>query len=282
MLFAGSLLWSCKPSAPEISGTTVGGYPYIIHESNEGPKAQVGDQVYFTVVWRSDSAITLSSEERGQKPRIDIQSTEGDMLKRANPVEQILPLLAEGDSATLVINLDTFPQRPPGFENSDNLYIDLRITEIKPAAEVQAAKEAYIAREAEAAETVKELAQQYREGKLEGQLQATESGLKYVIHEQGQGEHPQAGQAVSVSYYGVLPDGTMFDNSYRTGQPFEFLLGAGQVIQGWDQGIALLKEGGKATFFIPSELAYGATGRGSIPPNSELIFYVELEDILSF
>ncbi len=105
----------------------------------------------------------------------------------------------------------------------------------------------------------------------------TESGLQYVIIEEGTGERPEPGAIVQVHYTGTLEDGTKFDSSLDRGQPFEFPLGWRQVIAGWDEGIALMREGGKARFIIPSELGYGSRGSGAvIPPDATLIFEVEL------
>jgi len=85
-----------------------------------------------------------------------------------------------------------------------------------------------------------------------------------------------AGRKVSVHYSGYLTDGKMFDSSVESGQPFTFELGAKQVIAGWDEGIALLKVGGKARLIIPYNLGYGEQGNGPIPPKATLIFDVEL------
>lgn len=92
----------------------------------------------------------------------------------------------------------------------------------------------------------------------------------------GTGDEAVAGKKVSVHYTGTLTDGTKFDSSVDRGQPFEFTLGAGQVIKGWDQGVAGMKVGGKRKLVIPADLAYGQSGQGSIPPNSTLVFEVEL------
>ena len=109
---------------------------------------------------------------------------------------------------------------------------------------------------------------------------ATESGLKYFIMEEGDGEKPESGQTVSVHYSGYLVDGTKFDSSYDRKKPFEFLLGQRQVIKGWDEGVALLNVGSKAKFIIPPELGYGERGAGRlIPPNATLVFEVELLSI---
>lgn len=107
----------------------------------------------------------------------------------------------------------------------------------------------------------------------------TASGLYYIETQKGTGESPVAGKTVKVHYTGTLLDGTKFDSSVDRGQPFEFVLGQGQVIQGWDEGIALMKKGGKARLIIPSAIAYGESGRmPTIPPSATLIFDVELID----
>jgi peptidylprolyl isomerase len=113
----------------------------------------------------------------------------------------------------------------------------------------------------------------------EGEVMKTDSGLQYIILEEGSGKAAQAGNIVRVHYTGTLEDGTVFDSSVGR-DPIEFQLGTGQVIKGWDEGIALLKEGSKARLIIPPDLAYGdrAVG-GVIPANSTLIFEVELVEV---
>lgn len=108
------------------------------------------------------------------------------------------------------------------------------------------------------------------------EFKTTASGLKYIIHTKGKGPQAKAGDRVSVHYEGKLMNDTVFDSSYKRNQPFTFALGQGQVIKGWDEGIALLNEGDSATFIIPSELGYGEQQAGPIPPNSVLKFTVHL------
>ncbi len=106
-----------------------------------------------------------------------------------------------------------------------------------------------------------------------------ESGLYYIETLEGAGVQAVAGKKVEVHYEGRLLDGTVFDSSYDREEPFTFTLGARQVISGWDEGIAYMKQGGKATLIIPSELGYGAMGVSSIPGYSTLVFDVELVDV---
>ena len=109
----------------------------------------------------------------------------------------------------------------------------------------------------------------------------TASGLEYRIDVEGKGVKPVAGDKVVVHYTGKLTNDTIFDSSHKRNQPFGFVLGMGQVIKGWDEGIALLNIGSKATLRIPASLGYGDRDMGSIPPNSTLIFEVELLDVVS-
>lgn len=131
----------------------------------------------------------------------------------------------------------------------------------------------------------KRLADQKRQAdekmeKMAAGFEKTESGLRYKMIQTGSGKQAEKGKTVSVHYQGSLESGEVFDSSYKRKQPIDFQLGKGQVIEGWDEGIALLKVGDKARFVIPSHLGYGSRGAGGvIPPDATLIFDVELMDV---
>lgn len=120
------------------------------------------------------------------------------------------------------------------------------------------------------------MSQQAMPGGGDEGMTTTPSGLQYRDEQVGSGEEARRGDRVSVHYTGTLTDGKKFDSSRDRGQPFEFALGAGTVIRGWDEGVAGMKVGGRRRLVIPPELGYGARAIGPIPPSSTLVFDVEL------
>jgi FKBP-type peptidyl-prolyl cis-trans isomerase FkpA len=111
-------------------------------------------------------------------------------------------------------------------------------------------------------------------------MTTTPTGLRWRDEQVGTGTEATRGKSVAVHYTGTLTDGTKFDSSRDRGEPFEFPLGAGMVIRGWDEGVQGMKVGGRRTLLIPPELGYGARGAGNvIPPNATLVFDVELLEV---
>src|SRR5256714_9822512 len=117
------------------------------------------------------------------------------------------------------------------------------------------------------------------ENKSKEGVKTTASGLQYKVMKEGSGAQPKTSDTVTVNYRGTLTDGTEFDSSYKRGQPATFAVSG--VIKGWTEALQLMKVGSKYQLFIPANLAYGEQGRPGIPPNSPLIFEVELMDVKS-
>lgn len=270
-LLAAVAMTSCQQEAA-VKDTLPSGYEYILHTpNNTAAKAEPGAIAFFRYGMRNEEKVVVSNYDATfaqPQPIPDPNSP-----RQLNPIEEALMLMGAGDSLTIIVPLDTVPadQRPQGFENSNTLYYDLTLEELKSPEDLEASK-------AKVADMVDETIAAYKAGTLDN-VQTTASGLKYVIHKEGDGIVPDSADYVYVDYYGALLDSTSFDDSFSRGMPFAFQVGIGQVIPGWDEGLSMLPVGSRATFFIPAELGYGEGGAPpSIPGNSELVFYVELND----
>ena len=280
------ILSACQPKET----TTEAGYRYISHISNSTATPQPGEFVYFTYQLRNGEEVIQATRDRSEYEVF--RMTEGGDPSSKSPVIDALKLMSVGDSLTVFFPLDSMPSRPAGFEDVDVLEYDLVLLNIvdqatyeednrKKKLEMQQ-QVAEFKKEAEAkGEYVASILEDYKSGALNDQIQKTETGLEIVIHEAGDGPKPESGKVVQVHYYGVVKeDGSRFDDSWTRGESFEFTLGRGSVIAGWDEGLSLLSKGSKATLFIPYNLAYGEAGRPpQIPEKADLVFYIEFEDI---
>ena len=273
---------ACQDSAKQ---TTPSGYEYQMIKNSKGNSTLpvVGDKVsYHEDVYKNDS---LLFSTRTTRIREAVIPKPEEIKAPAPPNLEALLLMSVEDSVVIYQPLDTFKNLPPNFTATDILSFRIKLTDIMSKEAVAAEKAALEAaglvlkaRESEVETACLATIKDYKAGSLNSKIKTTESGLKYLIHEEGTGAQAVAGNQVSVQYSGFLTDGKNFDNSFKRGQAFEFKLGQGMVIPGWDEGLALLKEGAKATLFIPANLGYGERGAPpNIPPNSELVFYVELE-----
>jgi FKBP-type peptidyl-prolyl cis-trans isomerase FkpA len=216
---------------------------------------------------------------------VDLPMPNLEEVKAAGrPIPLIFEALAmthEGDSISFyqVVDSTMRQQIPPALRAEKYVKYNLRLADIVTAAEQAEAKKAAEGRFTVIEAQVKATIAQYASGQLANKLTQTPSGLKVMIVEPGTGRSYAKGDQVFTHYYGALPNGNMFDNSFQRGEPLPFALGIGQMIPGFDEAAAMLRQGGKAYAFIPSALGYGEQGTpdGSIPPNSEIIFYIEMQ-----
>lgn len=196
---------------------------------------------------------------------------------------EALALMAKGDSATFIVSADSFftkfvkQPRPAFIDSNSVLYFDVKLKDFMTMEQMMKKREEENAQKLQAENEV--IAKYIADNKIT--VQPTESGLYLIETTKGKGPKPTAGQKVKVHYTGMLLDGTKFDSSVDRGQPFEFTIGQGQVIKGWDEAIPMLSKGSKARLIIPSTIGYGERGAGQvIPPFSPLVFDVELLEIV--
>jgi FKBP-type peptidyl-prolyl cis-trans isomerase len=192
-------------------------------------------------------------------------------------------------SYSIGLNIGTNLKRQNVELNTDALMTGLKdgISGQKPLLNEQEVKEAMLAlqkdmqqkQEAAAQKNAKDGGKFLADNKAKAGVKVTASGLQYKVEKEGKGAQPKADDTVTVNYRGTLIDGTEFDSSYKRGQPATFPVNG--VIKGWTEALQLMKAGSKYQLFIPADLAYGPAGRPTIPPNSTLIFEVELLDVKS-
>ena len=274
-LFAKNKSGEFEPKTAPIKTDTVG-------KPKEGQVLTM-EMKYFTQTKAGKDTILFDTRKNGFPVQIPIMKS-----TFKGGLEDAFSLVRPGDSAVFRISADslfakTFQQPMPPFIKKGS-----QLTFQVLAQKVQSQQEAMMDQQKMMMEFMEKqnkkdekVIQDYV--KKEGlKVQKTASGLYYVVNQPGSGAPAKAGQTVAVKYKGTLLDGTEFDTSDNPqlgGKPFEFTLGQGQVIRGWDEGIALLNKGAKGTLLVPSTMAYGPQAQGKIPANSVLRFDVELVNV---
>ncbi|MBJ6143818.1 FKBP-type peptidyl-prolyl cis-trans isomerase [Hymenobacter sp. BT559] len=269
--------------------------PRVLAPAGDAPYASRAGQVLLVYIeYRTDrdSVLMASRRLRPEPVPVGLAPT-----TKPGSIEEAMGLLLPGDSAVFRFNADTaFAQMrqavPPFIKRSGNaLRLTVAAKELVTMEQMQARQQAMMAEMQRTAKSraAKQLVTDntkiqayFKEKNLTSQAKKTPGGTWYVITKRGTGVVPKPGQTVSVKYRGiVLETGKEFDSTAKHGDtPFDFTLGQGQVIAGWDQGLAVLPKGSKATLYIPSALGYGERGAGGdIPANANLSFDVELIDV---
>lgn len=279
-LILGVILTSCqqqsKTKSYEGYGQTSSGLYYKFYQQNEGDNPQVRDILDVMLSCSINDTAVIIPENRMILPMME-SLFNGDVYEG-------FKMMHKGDSASFMVRADsTFitlfgSPLPNMFSISDLMRFEIRLNDFYPESEMQAKQIEYMKKNY-SDETVKaeqELHEYFKNNNIKPMT--TASGLNYVITKEGNGEKPGVGTLIKVHYTGKLLDGTVFDSSVNRNEPFQFVLGIGQVISGWDEGLQLLTKGSKAVLYIPYYLAYGDRGAGTIPPFSTLIFEVELID----
>lgn len=280
--------FTVKVKAQETWHKTANGVQYHIFTKGTGPKIKPSDIVTFNVVEKTErDSVLFNTYTAGQPLQVQVQPAKNV----ADPLE-IFPMLGAKDSAIVRLPTDSVfkgneDKRPPYLPAHSSVVFTFKIEKVQSLNEAIAERNAAIEK-LKASETA-EANKYITANNLV--VKTTPSGLKYAFTKfVPQGRKPVAGDTLVVNYTGRTLNGHVFDSSVesvakeaglqqpgRTYEPFRFVVGSGQVIPGWDEGLLLMTEGSKATFIIPSKLAYGEQGGGNdIPPYSTLVFDIEL------
>lgn len=282
-------LSSCENKVDSL--TTSGGFPYEIITEGEGRNAAPTDFVSFEInILGDEGTVLYQSGIDDNRNMLQIPPEEAEIGANDFVMESLIGRRV-GDSIVLKIPADTIRKTTELDPAINEVLYCIRVRTVKEESVFMAEMEAeqlklaelaekLTAEEPIVAERIAGILADYKAGKFEGEIKSDESGLQYIVHEMGSGEMTADGEIASVHYYGILENGTMFDNSWRAGRPYEFPVGRGKAIEGWDIAMSILPAGSKATLIIPYTLAYGESGRPPmIPEKATLIFYIEIDEL---
>jgi hypothetical protein len=244
---------------------TDNGLYYKFKEQNpEGQQPQQGDFLFMTVSYYSDNDSVPKFENKEITDMLGESMFKGDIY-------EAYALLKEGDAADFIIKADSFfyymggGQIPSFITENDVLFFTIKMNEVKSIDDFQKEEEEAIRKYITDSNIT---------------VEPTASGLYYLETTKGKGAKIENGKTVSVHYTGKFLDGQLFDSSVQRGEPISFVVGADPMIPGFVEGVLLMNKGGKATFLLPSDIAYGVGHPSSpIPPYTPLLFEVEIVDV---
>lgn len=264
---AAAMLTSCNKMEITENGAE---YKIINHE--EGTRMAVAGDVLLL-------NLRIASEKSDSVIMESYTTNNPRYIPADEPVlKEVFAMLSKGDSVEILVNADTLfaksfgQEKPKFFVEGEKVRFRVTVVDIFNTQEMQQKQmqqiNDFIVKDSLAVEQFLTTKQN---------VQTTASGLKYIVTKKTSGKQAKKGDKVSMLYKGTLLNGDVFDQNMDGGRPeFEFTIGLKQVIQGWDEGVALMKEGEEFTFIIPWKLAYGERGGGPIPPFSSLVFDVKL------
>lgn len=272
-LLLSALGQGCESLTSGFSGKTPSGYPYVLHVDKKGKNPAPGDKIQFYIRFRHKGVTVAEENMTGILPNSGQQDY-------GNPDIEMLYLMSPGDSASVYVFGDNLKRMAiPGLEPSDTLIYDLKyISLVMRSDEVEMIRE----KEKEAQKRINEGLALLREGDPEGKLLDAGKGVKYLIHQEGNGMEAKPMAVFTVNYFGALQkDGKPFENTYQRKEPFVFQMGTNVVLEGWELAFSKFSKGTKATVIIPAAMGYGAQGASPyIGPNEDLIYYVEVVDLI--
>ncbi|MFT5832917.1 MAG: FKBP-type peptidyl-prolyl cis-trans isomerase [Cognaticolwellia sp.] len=245
------------------------GLHYCMHEERGDVKPQVGDEIYYSMTVRRGNEALDSKHKKELMP----------LSPKKNPVLQAFKIMGLGDSMTIALFVDSLPKRMTNkFESGDTMFVDLKILDIRQKKDI----DNELVNMRDKADRVRSHVRDHISEFIDGNLSytETESGLRYIIEKIGNGKSAKNVKRVSLHYAGFLTNGKEFESTFRRGKAKAFYFDKRtQAVPGFTEGLKLLTAGSKATLIIPHNLAYGKNGRGPIPPESDIVIYVELLEV---
>lgn len=248
----------------------------VYQGTQEGPRPVVGDELtYFEKVFKNDER--LGNPLNWNQVKVATLPPDSVLQRPINPSYAAMFKLRIGDSCVITQPINGLDTLSEALKPDDVFRYEIKLLRIRKPEDIEVQAQGLIAREKQVLDQARKFISDYTSGSLSQPLKSTEEGIQYIIHEKGKGNLPKKGTPVFVNYMSLLMDGTAFDNTFQYGESIAFTLGEGKMIRGFEEILQQLPKGTTCTFVVPSVLAYGTTGKGDlVPPNSDLVFYVEL------
>jgi FKBP-type peptidyl-prolyl cis-trans isomerase len=255
------------------------GFEYKVVRNGTGRLPKQGDIMSYNMKYQDEKGFVIYKSEKDEPVLVNCDIGQWE---DGGPFYKALKIIKEGDSILIRVQTKelfskSFKATVPSNLNSDGMItFFIGANQIKTSSEIK--NEELIKNESQTQRDVESIIKYLKDNDIFAK--STDSGLFYVIEEEGSGIYPKDGDRLEVHYTGTLLDGTKFDSSYDRDQTLSFTIGKNEVIAGWDEGLRYYKQGGKGSIYIPSPLAYGKRGAGGIiKPNSILKFDIEVVQI---
>lgn len=265
---------------------------FKIYSKNQGETAKPGEYILYNILFKDNKGKVFQDSRDIKNPLREHVIKDTSLLKDLTAVSEVLYKMKKGDSTFMFIPL-TEEEKTGDMKKSDTLLFFINVRDIISEEKMRdMIEDEFLKQEAEETEArIKQIEvdqkimkawDEYNKGLLKNKLKRTKNGVECLILEEGKGKKLTKGTRIKLGYYGMtMKDATPFENSFRKGKDFEMVLGANQVIPGWDEAMLTMKEGTKAVIFVPGKMAFGKEGKSPIiPPDADLIFYIELHEIV--
>ena len=287
------ILFSCSGNKKsEFSGLKYHKGYYKLYSKGQGETAKPGEYILYNILFKDNKGKIFQDSRDIKNPLRERVIKDTSLLKDLTAVSEVLYKMEKGDSVFMFIPLAE-DEKTGDMKKSDTLLFFINVRDIISEEKMRdMLEDEYLKQDAEETEArikqievdqkIMKARDEYNKGLLKGKLKRTKNGVECLILEEGKGQVLTKGTRIKLGYYGMtMKDATPFENSFRVGKDFEMVLGANQVIPGWDEAMLTMKEGTKSVIFVPSKMAFGKEGKPPIiSPDSDLVFYIEIHEVV--